>query len=139
MQDAAAERVDDVRELPRQITESAGRRNDRVTFLVQRGELRGEFFILRAHGGARGAKHARERAVDGVGGAVAVRVDGNAEVRPIGPMLPAARIDEVGLGLEITRLGERQFEAPDWPAAPRAWANHAKTRQREGLFWFGPG
>ncbi len=47
MNDAAAKRLDDVRQLAGQITELAGGRNDGEVFFIELLELRFEFFVAR--------------------------------------------------------------------------------------------
>ena len=39
-------------------------------------------------------------------------MDGDAEVMAVGPVLPAAMIEEVGLGAEEASFAEREFEEP---------------------------
>jgi hypothetical protein len=58
------------------------------------------------------AKHAGERTINQICSATEIRVHAHPEVPPRGPMLPATGIDKVGLRLEVTNLGQRQFEVP---------------------------
>ena len=112
VKDAAAECLDDVRQLARQVAEFAGRRDDGEVFPVERLDLRLDFFIARGRQIFRRAEQPREGAVNGVGGAGEIRVDGNSHVRAVRPVLPVFFVEQIGLGLEVADLGERQFDLP---------------------------
>ena len=73
MKDAAAERVDDVRQLAREVAQFSGRRNDGEILRVERLELRFEFFVARGRPIFCRAEQAGEGAVNGVGGAGKIR------------------------------------------------------------------
>src|SRR6185312_10347136 len=104
MQNAATERVDNVREALDQITQFAGGRNDGETKLFNLFDLAIELFASRADGGFARTEHAGKGAVNCIAGAIDVRMNGNADVGAIGPMLPALFIEEIRFGFEETDL-----------------------------------
>ena len=112
LQNAAAERVDDVRQLPREVAQFAGGRNDGAAAFVELTELGLEFFVAGGRQIFGRAKQPREGAVNRVGGAGEIRMHADADVRAIGPMLPAFGIEQIRLGLEVTGFGQRQFNLP---------------------------
>ena len=112
MENAAAERIDDVRQVFDDVAQFAGGRDDGVAVAIERLQDGLAFLVRRADGGARGAEHAREGAVNRVRGAVGVGMHAHAEVAAVGPMLAAVRIDGVGLGFEETDFRERKRNRP---------------------------
>ena len=58
------------------------------------------------------AEQARERAINGVGGAGEIGMDTDAGVRAFGPMLPAFGVEQIRLGFEEAGFGQRQFDLP---------------------------
>src|SRR5205814_5576058 len=75
VQNAAAERVDDVRQFFNEVAQFARRRNDRVALLVQLLQLRVELSVRGSDQRLRLAEQARERAVNRVRGAIRIGVD----------------------------------------------------------------
>src|SRR5204863_2689564 len=57
-------------------------------------------------------KQTREGAVDSICSAITVGMNGNARIATLGPMLPAARIHQIGFGFEKAGLSDRQFQRP---------------------------
>ena len=112
LQNAAAERVDDVRQLPREVAQFAGGRNDGTAAFVELAKPGFEFVVAGGRQIFCRAKQPRERAVNDVGGADKIRVYADTDVRAVGPMLPAFGIEQVRLGLEIAGFGQRQFNLP---------------------------
>ena len=112
MNDAAAKFVDDKRQIARKAAKSSRRWQRCIALNFERLELRFQFFI-----GSRGqvlgrAKQPGKGAVDSIGRAGKIRMDGNARVRAIGPMLPVFFIQPIGLGLEEAHFGDGQFNFP---------------------------
>src|SRR5579871_2077880 len=112
MQDAATKRVDDMRQLLDQIAKCAGRRYHCVTARIELFELRFLFFVHRLRERARWAEHPREGTIDCVARSITIRMNRDADVRAIRPMLPALRIDEIRFRFEKTSFGQREFELP---------------------------
>ena len=135
MNDAAAEPVDDERQLAGQVAEFAGRRDDGEIFPIERLDLRLEFFVARGRQIFRRAEKPREGAVNGVGGAGEIGVDGNAHVRAVRPVLPVFFVEQISLGLEAAGFGERQFNFPraavflHWHVAPRGSGGGGSRRR----------
>lgn len=113
VQDAAPQPVDDVRQFGDERAQGSAGWNHRESLLVQRPQDRG-VMIFSGRDPVLGPfpEHARERAVHRVGGASPRRVDADAHVGAIGPVLEAFRVDGVGLGLEVAHLGQGQIDAP---------------------------
>ena len=112
MENAAAECVDDVRQLFCEVAQCARLRHDGEIFFVEWFELGFQFFA-----GSRGkifcrAEEPRERAVNCVCGPREIWMDGNSDIRTVRPMLPVFFVEQVGFCLEITGFGERQFDLP---------------------------
>jgi len=53
-----------------------------------------------------------EGAINGVGGAGKIGMNTDADIRTIGPMLPAFRVEQIRLGFEEAGFNERQFDLP---------------------------
>ncbi len=143
MEDAAAKRLDDVRQLARKVAQFAGGRNDGEIFHVELFELRFQFFVAREGQILGRAEKPGEGAVNRVGGAGEIRVDGNAHVRAVRPVLPVFFVEQIGLGLEaagsasgnsisqpspVFCIGTSRHEAPAG-AAPPAWAAMISRRR----------
>ena len=112
MNDAAAELVDDERQLFFKITESSRRRQGGVALRFERFQLRFQFFIGGAGEIFGRAKKPCEGAVNGVGGAREVWVNGNPHVGAVGPMLPVFIVEQIGLGFEVADFSEGQLDLP---------------------------
>ncbi len=135
MQNAATKRTDNVRQLPDQAAEVSRGWNHRITECVELFELRFQLFILRSRNRPRFAKHPGERAINGIARAVIAWVNGNPRVRPVRPMLPAIRIDQIGLGAEKAGFGQRQFQRPAGGRGVhgQVMPRHARERQLSGM------
>ena len=112
MNDPATEPIHDMRQLFGEVAKSPGRRQRGVAERFERLELRLHFVV-----GSRGqmlgfAEQPRKCAVNRIGGARKVGVDGDAHVRTVGPMLPVFFVEQIGLGLEVADLGQGQFDFP---------------------------
>src|SRR4051812_49022492 len=108
MQDATTQRLEHMRQGARQIAQRAGRRNDVETALVE-----SSYLGRKAGRGAFGAAQCtREDAVDDVGRAQVVWVNGDAEIAALRPDLMPALIGKVGLGAEVADLKQRQVQRP---------------------------
>ncbi len=112
MQNAAAERADNVRQLRDDIPKRAAGRDDGVAFGVEFLDV----LVAIARGGfARGfvgAEHARKATINRVRATGVVGMHREADVVAIGPMLLTVRIDDVRLRLKPTDLGQRKFYDP---------------------------
>ena len=107
MDDAAAQLVDDVRELTREVAEFSRRWQRGVTKRFEGVELRRHFFVGRRGKIFGRAKKPDEGAVNRVGGPCEIGVDGNAHVRAVRPVLPVFFVEHVSLRLEPADFGER--------------------------------
>ena len=112
MEDAAAERVHDVREKLDDVAQLAAGRNHRVAIGIECLENAVAFLIDRADRSARRSEHAREGAVNRIRGAIRIRMHAHAEVVAVRPMLTTVWIDGVSLGLEESDLRERERKRP---------------------------
>src|SRR5262249_50220948 len=74
-------------------------------------------------------EHAHKGAVNGVRGTISVRMNADAEVRSVGPVLAALRIDGIGLGLEAADF--RQRKGKDTRALAAGHGDVAPGRIRE--------
>ena len=133
MNNAAAELLDDVRQLAREVAEFSRRRQCGVALRFERFELRIQFYI--AGGGEifGRAEQPREGAINRVRRAREIRMHGNADIGTGGPMLPVFFVEQIRLGFEKTGFGQRQFQFPTIGdgahrhIAPRGIGNHATT------------
>ena len=110
MQNAAAQGVDNVRQMRDQIAERSGRRDHRIAVPVELLDFERIGGGFQSRPGS--AEHADESAVDRVGRAVAVRMDADADIRTLRPVLVALRIHRVGFSPEIAHLTQRYRAAP---------------------------
>src|SRR5437016_11600106 len=85
MQNAAAERVENMRQFFDEVAQFARRRNDRVALLVQRLQLRVELPLRGRDGVLCLAEQSCERAINRVGRAVAVGMDREAGIQSFRP------------------------------------------------------
>ena len=95
-----------------EVAKFSRRRRGGVILRVERFDLCFDFFV---GGGSEifcRAKEPREGAVNCVGRACEIRVDGNSHVCAVGPVLPFFFVEQVGFGLEVADFGERQFDLP---------------------------
>ena len=109
VQNAAAQALEDVGHGCREVAQAARGGDDGIARFIQSLDGPGE---LRHLAGRSPAEHAREGAVDGVGGAQAVGVDREAGILARGPVLETLRVHAVGLGAEAAGLGEGQVQDP---------------------------
>src|SRR2546430_6158793 len=98
MQNAATERVDDVRQFLNEVAQFARRRNDRVALLVQLFQLRVEMSVRGSDQRLRLAEQAGERAVNRVRGAISIGMGREAGVRSLRPELPSPFVPRLGPG-----------------------------------------
>ena len=112
MENAAAERAEDVGEFAREVAEFSRGRDDGVAVLVEELEALFEMVVSGFRSRFTRAEHAREGAVNGVRRAIGIRVYGDAEVRTAGPELAAEGVERVRLGAEVADFGERNGGGP---------------------------
>jgi hypothetical protein len=112
MENAATELLDDVGQLAGEVAKLAGGWNDGEIFFIERLKPGFEFSVA---GGGQifcRTEQARERAINGVGGAGEIGMDADAGVRALGPMLPAFWVEQIRLGFEEAGFGQWQFDLP---------------------------
>ena len=112
MNNFATEFVDDEGKLLREVAKFSGRRQGGVALRFKRFKLCLQFLI---GGGSEifgCAKQSGEGAVNGVGGASEIWVNGNANVRTVRPVLPILLVEQISFGLKVADFSERQFDLP---------------------------
>ena len=107
MQNPAAEAVNDMRQALNQVPKFARRRNHRVGLFVQGPQQELPLRVVGAQGRFGFTEHTRERAVNGVAGAIAVGVNRDAHIVSQGPVLPASGVHQVSFGLEKAHVRQR--------------------------------
>ena len=112
MENAAAERAEDVRQFAREIAQFSRGRDDGVAVLVEELEALFEFFVAGFRRGFSRTEHAREGAVNRVRRAIRIRMHRDAEVRTARPMLAAEGVERVRFRAEIADLGQRHRRGP---------------------------
>src|SRR5215467_4517266 len=112
MQNAATQDVRDMRQAFNQVAQFSGGRNDSVTVLFDLSDLIFNFIVSGIESGACRTEHAGERAINCVGSAIGVWMNGDSGVGTFGPVLPAFWIEEVRLRLKIAGLSEREIQRP---------------------------
>ena len=137
VEDAAAQRVENVGQAGRQVAQGAGGRDHRQSLpvLLRPGGLQDRIPALPQ--GAVRAEHAGEGAVEQVGGAEPVRQDAHLQIVALRPVLEAERIHGVGLGPEGARFREGQVQRP--AALLRSQGNVPPGDPGEGAGGFGQG
>ena len=126
VEDPAVQPLHDMGQLAHQIAEGARGRDHRIALVIEHADdlLAQGIDLLPSgrHADLRGPEHAGERAIDGVRGAVFAGMDRDPAVAASRPILGSGLVGEIGFGLEVADLGQRQVELPRsrmWPGPHR--------------------
>src|SRR5258708_4755378 len=110
MNDSAAQSFNDMRDLLNQIAQFARGRDSGEAFIIQFFENFIAFFINCGECGFCVSEHPNESAIKCICCAISVRMNGNAEVGALRPMLPTALVHHVHFGFEVTRFSHWQLK-----------------------------
>jgi len=112
LENAASQRVHDMRQLARQIAQCARGRDDHVAAMIPFVEFLLRLHILRRARRFRRPEHPRKSAVNDIGRAIDAGVDGHACVGSFRPELPSLRVQDVRFRAIKPDIRQRQLDGP---------------------------